>query len=99
MKKIIVLIFTLLLLCGCSKKENELNVYVRVGYMTYEMYKYKLYTGKDKTNLQGDYNTRQYKEGNFINETNVSVFKEYKFTFEKIEGTNNITFKQVMLNK
>ncbi len=80
-------------------KDNELYVYVRIGYMTYEMYKYKLYTGKDKTNLQGDYNTREYKEGNFINETNINVFKEYKFTFERIEGTNNITFKQVMLNK
>jgi len=79
-------------------KESELDVYVRVGYMSYLAYKYKLYTGKDKLNLQGDFNSREYKEGNLINESNASTFKEYKFVFTKEEGSNNLVFKQVSLN-
>ncbi len=76
---------------------EEAYVYVRVGYITYEMYKYHLFNNRNKTKEIASLTTREYKEGKIINESNYTELQKYKVTFMKEENTDNLVFKSIEL--
>jgi len=71
---------------------TEVIVHVRVGYVTYEMFKYHLFTNKDKSKEISTLTTREYKEKGIITEDNFSELPEYVLKFSPEEETGNLLF-------
>ena len=76
---------------------NEVSVNVRVGYITYEFYKYHLYNDSSKTREISTKTTREYKESSIIDDTNYTELPKYKITFMQEEDSENIVFKSIEL--
>ncbi len=76
---------------------EEVDAYVRVGYIEYKYYRYNLYSDRELKTEIAKLNSMEYKKGNLINENNVNFFKQYKYTFIKDKETNELLFKQVDL--
>ena len=71
---------------------TEVIVHVRVGYVTYDMFKYHLFTNKDKSKEISTITTREYKEKGIITEDNFSELPEYVLKFSPEEETGNLLF-------
>ena len=76
---------------------EDVTVYVRVGYISYEFYKYHLYNNKAKEREIVSLTTREYKEGNIINDANYQELTEFKIKFTKEQDSDNLLFTSVEL--
>ena len=76
---------------------EEVNVYLRVGYITYENYKYHLYNDKNKTKELASLTSREYKEGSIINDKNYTELPKFKATFMIEDDSDNLVFKSIEL--
>ena len=76
---------------------DTVTVYVRVGYISYEFYKYHLYASKDKSRELVALTNREYKESGIINDTNAFELPEYKVIFTKEQDSDNLVFTSVTL--
>ena len=82
-----------------SKIDSDLvnvYVYVNVGFVNTKDYKsMDIYVDRDRTKLGISVERKEYNRETVINKDNFGTFKQYKYTFEKEESTNNLIFKQV----
>ena len=79
-----------------DKTENEVYVYVRVGYVTTEnTYKYLVFADRNRTNQVAEMTRKELQEFNTVNASNYEKFGQYKFTFTREAETNNLVFSQV----
>ena len=76
---------------------EEVSVQVRVGYITYEMYRYHLYNDKNKSREITTLTTREYRENGIINDTNYIELAKYRAIFMKEENSDNLIFKSIEL--
>ena len=76
---------------------EDVTVYVRAGYISYEFYKYHLYNNKGKEREIVAQTTREYKEGNIINDANYQELPQYKIKFTKEADSDNVVFTSVEL--
>ena len=76
-----------------EKNNNEVYVYVRVGFVsTEDNYKYLVYRDRDKKNEITTLTRSQIKEYNVVNSSNYTKFNQYKFMFLQEADTNNLIF-------
>lgn len=79
-----------------EKSDNEVFVYVRIGYVTTKDFsKYIVYRDRNQTGEITTLTKKELEEYSVVNSSNYQKFYQYKFYFLREAETNNLIFRMV----